>query len=539
MELEYNIIDIHKREIYPAKLIIEGGKIKDIIRLNKVVRNYVMPGLIDSHVHIESSLCTPGSFAMAAVSRGTTGVVSDPHEIANVMGMEGIEFMLKDAAKVPLKVWFGAPSCVPATAFESAGAVIDHSDLDKLLKRKEIKYLSEMMNFPGVISEDKEVIKKIMVAKKYRKPIDGHAPGLSGNDLKKYVNAGISTDHECSSLEEALEKISLGMKIHIREGSAARNLNALKSLLTSHPEKVMLCSDDIHPEMLAKRHINKLVSQLLNEGFDKFDVLRSCTINPVKHYDLDAGLLQKEQAADFIVVEDYMSMDVIETWINGEKVYDRGQTLFKYENDECINKFNASEISEDEIRIKRNGSKMRVINAFDGELMTKEILYTTKNSEIIKADIQNDILKIVVKDRYKDMPPSTAMIRGFGLKKGAFAGSIAHDSHNIICIGTNDKDIVTAINLIIKIKGGLAVATGNELDYMPLPVAGIMSEKPVNIVASDYEKLTKLVKSMGCTMSAPFMTLSFMALLVIPELKLSDKGLFNGKIFNYVPLFED
>jgi len=539
MELEYNIIDIYKREIYPAKLIIEGGKIKDIIRLNKVIRNYVMPGLIDSHVHIESSLCTPGSFAMAAVSRGTTGVVSDPHEIANVMGMEGIEFMLKDAAKVPLKVWFGAPSCVPATAFESAGAVIDHSDLDKLLKRKEIKYLSEMMNFPGVISEDKEVIKKIMVAKKYRKPIDGHAPGLSGNDLKKYVNAGISTDHECSSLEEALEKISLGMKIHIREGSAARNLNALKSLLTSHPEKVMLCSDDIHPEMLAKRHINKLVSQLLNEGFDKFDVLRSCTINPVKHYDLDAGLLQKEQAADFIVVEDYMSMDVIETWINGEKVYDRGQTLFKYENDECINKFNASEISEDEIRIKRNGSKMRVINAFDGELMTKEILYTTKNSEIIKADIQNDILKIVVKDRYKDMPPSTAMIRGFGLKKGAFAGSIAHDSHNIICIGTNDKDIVTAINLIIKIKGGLAVATGNELDYMPLPVAGIMSEKPVNIVASDYEKLTKLVKSMGCTMSAPFMTLSFMALLVIPELKLSDKGLFNGKIFNYVPLFED
>lgn len=539
MELEYNIIDIHKREIYPAKLIIEGKKIKDVIRIQKVVANYIMPGLIDSHVHIESSLCTPGSFAMAVVSRGTTGIVSDPHEIANVMGLEGIEFMLKDAAKVPLKVWFGAPSCVPATAFESNGAVIDHTDLDKLLKRKEIKYLSEMMNFPGVISEDKDVLKKIMVAKKHGKPIDGHAPGLSGNDLKKYIDAGISTDHECSTLEEALEKLSKGMKIQIREGSAARNLDALKSLLNSHPEELMLCSDDMHPEMLAKRHINKVVSQLVKEGFDMFDVIRICTLNPVKHYNLDAGLLQKGQAADFIVVEDYMSMNVLETWINGEKVFDRGQTLFKYENKECINRFNASEISERDICIKRNGSEMRVIEAFEGELITKEVFLTPGKGDIVKPDIQNDILKIVVKDRYKDMPPSTALIRGFGLKKGAFAGSVAHDSHNIICIGTNDKDIAAAINLIIRLKGGLAVAAGTELYSILLPVAGIMSEKQVNIVASEYEKLSQLVKSMGCTMSAPFMTLSFMALLVIPELKLSDKGLFNGKIFNYVPLFKD
>ena len=539
MELEYNIIDIHKREIYPAKVIIEGKMIKDIIRIQKVVGNYIMPGLIDSHVHIESSLCTPGSFAMAVVSRGTTGIVSDPHEIANVMGLEGIEFMLKDAAKVPLKVWFGAPSCVPATAFESNGAVIDHTDLDKLLKRKEIKYLSEMMNFPGVISEDKDVLKKIMVAKKHGKPIDGHAPGLSGNDLKKYIDAGISTDHECSTLEEALEKLSKGMKIQIREGSAARNLDALKSLLNSHPEELMLCSDDMHPEMLAKRHINKVVSQLVKEGFDMFDVIRICTLNPVKHYNLDAGLLQKGQAADFIVVEDYMSMNVLETWINGEKVFDRGQTLFKYENKECINRFNASEISERDICIKRNGSEMRVIEAFEGELITKEVFLTPGKGDIVKPDIQNDILKIVVKDRYKDMPPSTALIRGFGLKKGAFAGSVAHDSHNIICIGTNDKDIAAAINLIIRLKGGLAVAAGTELYSIPLPVAGIMSEKQVNIVASEYEKLSQLVKSMGCTMSAPFMTLSFMALLVIPELKLSDKGLFKGKIFNYVPLFKD
>lgn len=539
MELEYNIIDIHKREIYPAKVIIEGKMIKDIIRIQKVVGNYIMPGLIDSHVHIESSLCTPGSFAMAVVSRGTTGIVSDPHEIANVMGLEGIEFMLKDAAKVPLKVWFGAPSCVPATAFESNGAVIDHTDLDKLLKRKEIKYLSEMMNFPGVISEDKDVLKKIMVAKKHGKPIDGHAPGLSGNDLKKYIDAGISTDHECSTLEEALEKLSKGMKIQIREGSAARNLDALKSLLNSHPEELMLCSDDMHPEMLAKRHINKVVSQLVKEGFDMFDVIRICTLNPVKHYNLDAGLLQKGQAADFIVVEDYMSMNVLETWINGEKVFDRGQTLFKYENKECINRFNASEISERDICIKRNGSEMRVIEAFEGELITKEVFLTPGKGDIVKPDIQNDILKIVVKDRYKDMPPSTALIRGFGLKKGAFAGSVAHDSHNIICIGTNDKDIAAAINLIIRLKGGLAVAAGTELYSILLPVAGIMSEKQVNIVASEYEKLSQLVKSMGCTMSAPFMTLSFMALLVIPELKLSDKGLFKGKIFNYVPLFKD
>lgn len=539
MKKEGQIIDIHRRKIYSGSVTYEGGKIKDIKEIKNAPGNFIMPGLIDAHIHIESSMATPGAFAIEAVSRGTTSVVSDPHEIANVLGIDGVRYMISDAGKVPLKFWFGAPSCVPATPFESAGAVIDSLQIKELLKMNEIKYLAEMMNFPGVIYGDDEVKKKLVAARELNKPIDGHAPGLTGAKLKKYIKAGISTDHECSSIEEALEKIQLGMKVLIREGSAARNLDALKNLFISNSDMIMLCSDDLHPEMLRKGHINKIVSRLVNEGFDLFNVLRSCTINPSNHYDLKAGLLLPGQPADFIVVDDYRNMEVIETWIDGEMVFNRGKVLFEYKGNMPVNRFNCSEIAAKDIRINSRGSRMRTIEAFDGELITKESIRTVNVTESVYPDIKADILKIVVKDRYKDLSPATAFIKGFGLKSGAFASSVAHDSHNIICIGTNDRDIVSAVNEVVRIKGGLSVSAGGTIKSLNLPVAGIMSDRPVIDTAEKYEALSSLVRSLGCGLSAPFMTLSFMALLVIPELKLSDRGLFDGRKFKHVSLFLD
>jgi adenine deaminase len=533
------LIDIHKRKIFPAIITIKNGKIGNI-ELNKGNEgNFILPGLIDSHIHIESSMVSPGSFAMEAVSRGTIGVVSDPHEIANVLGTDGVNIMIEDGEKVPLKFWFGAPSCVPATKFETSGAKINSAGIKELLSRKEIKYLSEMMNYPGVILGDNEVMEKIKISIDKGKPVDGHAPGLTGEDLKRYVAAGISTDHECSTIEEAREKISLGMKILIREGSAARNLDALKELYKTNPQDLMLCSDDLHPEMLMKRHINKLISKLVSEGYDLFDVVRSATINPVFHYGLEAGLLRIGDPADFIIVDDPGKMNVLETWIDGKKVFEKGKTTFKNKFGKSQNKFNCSEIQEESIAIKLTGGKIRIIEAFDGELLTKEIIRELPAEKGIESDTETDMLKIVVKDRYNDAPPAVGFIKGFGLKKGAFASSVAHDSHNIICIGTRDSDIAAAINEVVKMKGGLAVVNEGNIETLKLPIAGIMSDRPVSEVADKYASLSSLVKSLGCRMSAPFMTLSFMALLVIPELKLSDKGLFDGRKFELVPLFVD
>ena len=537
MKVSGNLVDIHKRKIFPAMINIDTGRIKKIEKINSGGTGFIIPGLIDAHIHIESTMVTPGSFAIAAVSRGTTGVVSDPHEIANVIGIDGINYMIEDGKKTPFKFYFGAPSCVPATEFESSGAKLGTIEIGNLLKRDEIKYLAEMMNFPGVINGNKDILEKISLAKKFSKPIDGHAPGLTGSSLRKYVKAGITTDHECSSIEEAIEKISLGMKIIIREGSAGRNLDALKDLFRIYPDMIMLSSDDIHPEMLKKRHLDKLLALLINEGYDLFNVIRSVTLNPVSHYKLDSGLLREGDYADFVLVDDLKNMNVLETWINGEKVFDRGRVLFEYRHGAEINQFNCSRIIKEELTIKNTGKEIRVITAFDGDLFTKEITQETGGRKTIESNLEEDILKIVVKDRYKDARPSVAFIKGFGLKKGAFASSVAHDSHNIICVGTSDDEIVNAINEIVKMKGGLAVSEGRSIKSMQLNIGGIMSDQPVLQVADRYESLSELVKEMGCTMSAPFMTLSFMALLVIPELKLSDRGLFDGKKFCHVPLF--
>ncbi len=531
------LVDIHARDIYPAVISIGNSKISKINRTKKVEERYILPGLIDAHIHIESSMLSPGNFALASVPHGTTGVVSDPHEIANVLGIKGVEYMIEEGKKVPLKFWFGAPSCVPATDFETSGARIEPEEVIKLLERKEIKYLAEMMNFPGVINNDKNIKKKLEAAKNVGKKIDGHAPGLSGKELKRYVDAGISTDHECSSIAEAREKISLGMKVLIREGSAARNLDALKELYRSNPEDIMLCSDDLHPEMLEKRHINKLIAKLISEGYDEFDVIRSATINPSIHYGLNAGMLKPGDEADFIIVDSLENMSVIETWIDGKKVFDRGHVLFKYANGEPVNMFNCSKIYEKEILVRNRDQKFRIIQAFDGELLTKEIIHDPVQKEMLEPIPDEDILKIVVKDRYTDAPPAVGFITGFELKEGAFASSVAHDSHNIIAIGTNNRDMLSAINEIVRLKGGMVVAKGQEISSLQLEVAGIMSGWPCHEVASLYESLTDKVKRLGCKMSAPFMTLSFMALLVIPELKLSDRGLFDGNRFCPVPLF--
>ena len=537
MKIYGNLVDIHNRNIYPACITIGNKKIIKIEKTKSVPDLYIMPGLIDAHIHIESSMITPGAFACAALQHGTIGVVADPHEIANVLGIKGINFMIRDGLKVPMKFWFGASPCVPATDFETNGATLTHIEIEKLLKRKEIKFLSEVMNFPGVIYDDKEIHRKINIAKEAYKVIDGHAPGLSGEMLRKYVLSGISTDHECSTIEEAEEKISLGMKILIREGSAARNLNSLKKLFYSHPEMLMLCSDDLHPEMLLKRHINKLVAGLISEGFNVFDVICSATINSITHYNLEMGLLKKGDPADFILVKSLKQMEVLETWINGEKVFSNGKLNFTYNAGRAINKFHCSPISDNDIKVISDGVNMRIIEAFDGELLTKELFQNCNGNEIINSDLQKDILKIVVKDRYKDFPPVKGFIKGFGLNKGAFASSIAHDSHNIISIGTNDFDIVKSINEVIKIKGGLAVSYEGNIESLQLNIGGIMTTRSCKEVAYDCEKLNALVKSLGCTMIAPFMTLSFMALLVIPDLKIGDRGLFDVKKFEKVQLF--
>jgi adenine deaminase len=537
MKVSGMLVDIHSRDIYPAYISIKDGKIENIEKSNSAPNVFIMPGLIDSHIHIESSMVTPGAFALAAVKHGTCGVVSDPHEIANVLGKKGVEFMISDAKKVPLNFFFGAPSCVPATIFESNGANLDHKEVRKLLRMHEIKYMSEMMNYPGVIHDDTEVMKKLNYAKKLGKPIDGHAPGLTGKSLQKYIEAGISTDHECSSLNEAREKISLGMKILIREGSAAKNLNSLKALFNTNPDMVMLCSDDLHPEMLQKGHINKLIARLISEGFNEFDVIRSATINPSEHYSLEAGLLRPGDSADFILVDSLEKMNVQETWIRGEKVFSNGKVMFKYREGRPINKFNCSKVNESDIKVKNKYSDIRIIVAEEGELVTAEIHGSSGGSEYVTPDIGIDVLKIVVKDRYKDSPPSVGFIKGFGLKQGAYASSISHDSHNIISVGTNDHDIVNSINEIIRLKGGLAVTSGKTIESLQLNIGGIMTTRSVNEIAHDYDKLNQLVNSFGSKMKAPFMTLSFMALLVIPGLKIGDQGLFDVKKFEQVSLF--
>jgi len=537
MIVQGNIVDIQNKRVYKGEVTIENGKIASIKEVDHSVKNYILPGFVDAHIHIESSMLVPSEFAKIAVVHGTVATVSDPHEIANVLGVKGVDFMIENGKKVPFKFNFGAPSCVPATSFESAGAIIDSEDIKKMMSNPDIKYLAEMMNYPGVLFDDEEVLKKIAHAKANNKPVDGHAPGLRGDDITKYISAGISTDHECFTYDEALEKLQKGMKIIIREGSAAKNFEALIDLLPTHFENMMFCSDDKHPDDLLLGHINQLCERAVAKGINVFKVLQAACINPVKHYKLDVGLLNIGDEADFIVLEDLERFNVLETYINGELVAKNGESFVKAVEFEVLNNFNTDYKSISDFEFKSTAKKIRVIEALDGELVTNEIEADSliENGNLV-SNTKSDVLKMTVVNRYKNVEPSIAFIKNFGIKEGAIASSVGHDSHNIIAVGVSDELICKAVNLLIENKGGVCAVTETEEKIVSLPVAGIMSDKPAEEIGKAYAELDAMAKEMGSKLRAPYMSLSFMALLVIPSLKLSDKGLFNGDSFQFTSL---
>jgi adenine deaminase len=540
MILEAQLIDLHLRQIYPVALEVAAQKIKKITPIDpKPGLPYLLPGYIDAHVHVESSMLVPSEFARLAVVHGTVATISDPHEIANVCGMQGVEYMIENGKQVPFHFFFGAPSCVPATPFETAGGEINVADIEALMSRPEIRYLAEMMNWPGTVNRDPEVMEKIRISQHYGKPIDGHAPGLMGELAEKYVAAGPSTDHECFTYTEALGKIKLGMKISIREGSAAKNFDALIDLIDDYPEMLLFCSDDKHPDNLALSHINELVCRAVAKGKNVFDVLRAACINPILHYDLPVGQLREGDGADFIVVQDLEKFAVLATYIRGEKVAENGETRIPRVNNEVINHFHTSIKSPTDFQIPAQGTQVRVIEALDGQLITPEIQGEILVQEgFAFSNPAKDILKITVVNRYQDAPPALAFIKNFGLKEGAIASSVGHDSHNIIAVGVDDASICRAVNLLIEAKGGVSAVWGDQEEVLPLPVAGIMSPEDGYEVAAAYTRIDRMAKAMGSTLNSPFMTLSFMALLVIPDLKLSDKGLFDGKKFGFTDVFK-
>lgn len=539
MKIKGNIIDVHRREIYFGEIETADGRIATITQAEGSGSKYILPGFVDAHVHIESSMLVPSQFARLAVRHGTVATVSDPHEIANVLGIEGVRYMIADSKRVPFKFNFGAPSCVPATDFETAGARIDVAEVREILEMPEIGYLAEMMNYPGVISNDEMVMAKIAVAHELGKPVDGHAPGLRGEAVETYISAGISTDHESSSYEEGLEKLQLGMKLLIREGSAAKNFEALIDLLSDYPEMTMFCSDDKHPDDLIAGHINQLVARALKKGCELFDVLQVACVNPVKHYGLDVGLLRVGDPADFIVTEDITEFSSCQTYIDGNKVAANGESYIETVAAPLINNFNIEPVVETVFELPAEADKIRVIKAVDGELVTQSFVAdtTVENGNAI-SNTPTDVLKMAVINRYQPSPPALAFINGFELKNGAIASCVGHDSHNIIAVGCDDVSIAAVVNAVIHNKGGIAAISNGGIQALPLPVGGIMTNGDAFSVAEEYTAIDRMVKEeMACQLNAPFMTLSFMALLVIPSLKLGDRGLFDGESFKFTELF--
>lgn len=533
------IVDIVQRRIFPGTLQVEQGRIRSITEdMSAQAAGYILPGFIDAHVHIESSMLTPSEFARLAVAHGTVATVSDSHEIANVLGIDGVRYMLANARLVPFHFVFGAPSCVPATQFETAGAALTVRELELLFKEDQLKYLSEMMNFPAVLADDEQVLAKIALAHSLKKPVDGHAPGLRGAAAQKYISAGITTDHECFTFEEALEKAEMGMHIIIREGSAAQNFAALHPLIKMFPDKIMFCSDDKHPHELVEGHINQLVRRaIVEEQHDLMDVLRIACLNPIKHYGLDVGQLRVGDSADFIVVEDLKQFSLLESYITGILVAKEGKSLLASQPAPIVNNFVATAKHPADFAVAASAGPMQVIQVLPGQLVTRQILMPPKiDAGLAVADVSRDLLKLCVVNRYRPAPPAVAFVQNFGLKRGALASSVAHDSHNIIAVGCTDTELCTAVNMLIAHKGGIALVDGSAQQILPLPIAGLMSNDDGYSVARRYAALDLSAKQLGSTLPAPFMTLSFLALLVIPELKLSDLGLFDANAFQLTPL---
>lgn len=538
-EFKGQIVDPIQRRIYPGTITVQNGIIESIREEQNDSSHFILPGLIDAHIHIESSMLTPYEFARIASTHGTVGTISDPHEIANVLGVKGVKWMIENGKLAPFYFHFGAPSCVPATSFETSGAQIGIEELDQLLQMAEINHLGEMMNFPGVIYDDPMVVQKLQLAQKHQKPIDGHAPMVTGEALEKYYAAQITTDHECYTLDEAEEKIKLGMKILIREGSAAKNFDALIPLIEKYPKQLMFCSDDKHPDDLIEGHINLLIARGLKLGYDFFDLLRCATYNPVTHYNLAVGMLQVGDSADFIVVDHWETMKVLETYIRGQKVAKGGMSVLPPLFFNSINKFNIKKIEEEQLRVPTQNKKIKIIELFQDQIFTKTIIDEplVKNGYVV-PDLERDYLKIIVINRYSEQAPAIGFVKNFGLKEGAIASSVAHDSHNIIAVGCDDKSLVRAIQGIIDTQGGILYTNDNELISLPLPIAGLMSDQNADWVSEQYQRLNKAVQKAGSPLTAPFMTLSFMGLLVIPELKMSDMGLFDGINFQLTELFD-
>ena len=535
------IVDLQRRRIFPGVVEWAGGRITRITEDARVRdRRFIAPGFVDAHIHIESSLLPPAEFARWAVVHGTVATVSDPHEIANVLGLRGVDYMIREGRRSPFKFNFGAPSCVPATTFETAGAALDAKAVARLLARPEIKYLSEVMNFPGVQARDTELMAMIAAARRHGKPVDGHAPRLRGAQAARYAAAGITTDHECFTLPEARDKLKARMKILIREGSAARNFAALAPLLRSHPEKVMFCCDDLHPDLLMQRHLDEHVRRALRSGADKFDVLRCASVNPVEHYRLDVGLLQPGDPADFIVFFGWKDLKVERTYLRGELVARHGRSLLPRLRSRTPNTFRARVRRPADFQVPDAGGSLKVIEALNGQLITRQLTMKPRViSGAVRTDLSRDILKIAVVNRYATRAPAAvAFIKGFGLKAGAIASSVAHDSHNVVAVGVDDASLCAAINLVIRSRGGLSVVGRGRRAVLPLPIAGLMSDRDGLAVAQRYTLLDARAKQLGSKLDAPFMTLSFMALLVIPDLKLSDRGLFSAASWGFVPLQE-
>lgn len=539
VKISGSIVDVVNRNIIRGIISIENDKIVAMEACDNVDNQYIIPGFVDAHIHIESSMMVPSEFARHSIIHGTVACVCDPHEIANVCGIDGIDFMIQSGLKSPLKYYFGAPSCVPATPFDSGGAVLDANTIEELLLRDDIHFLAEMMDYPGVIKGDTEVMRKIATANNYHKPIDGHAPELRGKGLEIYVASGISTDHECISIAEAEEKIKLGMKILIREGSAAKNFDVLLPLLEKHADKIMFCSDDKHPDdLISNGHINTLARRAVAAGYPPIEVLRICSLNPIKHYSMNIGLLQNGDLADFVIVDNLSNFNIKSTYINGRKVAENGKALFERQSTEIvINNFNAEKITISQLKVEPKGKQLKVITVNDGQLFTHCEFIDPKIEEgNIVSDIENDVLKLVVYNRYQPSKPAVGFIKNIGLKEGAMASTVAHDNHNIIAVGTSDTEIASAINQIIDSKGGILVCKNDKTILLPLPVAGLMSNEDGETIALRYEAADKMAKQMGSQLNAPFMTLAFMSLLVIPTLKLTDKGLFDGINFSFTDL---
>ena len=566
MKFTAYILDVLTDSVYPARITIEDGIFKQIIPIQVTeetkidVDGLLLPGFIDSHIHIESSMITPAQFARIAVRHGTTSVICDPHEIANVCGIEGIEFMIENAKTVPFNFYFTAPSCVPATGFETSGAVLNSDEIEYLLQKDEVVALGEMMNFPGVIDGDGEVLRKLELARQYHKPIDGHAPLVSGQDLDKYIEQYIITDHECSNFKEAIEKKQKGMKIMVRDGSSAKNMEALLdfSARIDHlknqesfgiiPTEVLsrrihspifdfIVSDDKHPNDLINGHLNLSVKKASELGIDIIKAIEMVTINPASHYSLEAGSIVTGAKADFIIVDNLHDFNIKKTYIGGECVFDGENVLFDVEDVDVSNTINADKKHACDFDIYFDGDEceVNVIKCYNGELLTKKATATLKTKDgIVQPDIYEDVLKISVVERYGGNTITNAFIKGFGLKKGAIASSVAHDSHNIIVVGYSSEMMAEAVNTVIENRGGLAVVSEDFSDSLSLPIAGLMSNEDAFDVAKKLDVLHRMASALGCKLDSPFMTMAFMALLVIPSLKISDEGLFDGDNFEFI-----